>query len=189
MTLEDGARRFTRLIVMCSTLALPASLVLAQGRAQEGPAPKELAPLAFLLGEWQGGGGVPGQASGGTTFASALQGRVIFRDNWAVTPATGKSPASRHDDWMIVYVDDGGTVRADYWDNEGHVIRYAVVAEGPGRVTLVSDAAPAAPRYRLSYRAAANGVVKGTFEVAPPGRPEAFAQYLAWQMEKARKVK
>jgi hypothetical protein len=33
--------------------------------------PKELAPLEFLIGAWDGGGsGTPGQESGGTSFAA-----------------------------------------------------------------------------------------------------------------------
>jgi hypothetical protein len=47
--------------------------------------PKELEPLAFLVGTWDGGGsGTPGQGSGGTSFAASLQDRVIVRTNFAV---------------------------------------------------------------------------------------------------------
>jgi hypothetical protein len=147
--------------------------------------PRELAPLGFLLGEWDGGGsGAPGQASGGTSFATSLQDRVIVRTNFAAIAATDKTPASRHDDLMIIYVDERGAVRADYYDNEGHVIRYAVTVSGPGRAVFVSDVPAGAPRYRLAYETAPDGVVKGSFSVAPPGKPDAFTPYLTWDMRR-----
>lgn len=153
--------------------------------ARAASLPKELAPLVFLLGDWDGGGGgTPGQGSGGTSFAAGLQDRVVVRTNFAVTAATDKAAASRHDDLMIVYVDDRGSVRADYYDNEGHVIRYAVTADGQGRVLFTSDPVASAPRYQLTYAAAPGGVVKGVFAIAPPGRPDAFTPYLTWDMHR-----
>lgn len=152
--------------------------------------PKELASLGFLLGGWDGGGsGTPGQGSGGTSFATGLQDRVIVRTNFAVMAATDKTPAARHDDLMIIYVDERGGVRADYYDNEGHVIRYAVTAPGPGRAVFVSEVAAAAPRYRLTYDTAPDGVVKGSFSVAPPGKPDAFTPYLTWDMRRTDRAR
>jgi hypothetical protein len=150
--------------------------------------PKELAPLGFLLGEWDGGGsGTPGQGSGGTSFATGLQERVIVRTNVAIVAATDKTAASRHDDLMIIYVDDQRVVRADYYDNEGHVIRYLVETPADGRAVLTSEASAAGPRYRLIYEAAAGGTVKGAFLLAPPGKPDAFSPYLTWEMRRAPK--
>jgi hypothetical protein len=56
-----------------------AALLLLQGTAPAPPAaPKALEPLSFLLGDWQAqGGGKPGEASGGFSFAPQLQERVI----------------------------------------------------------------------------------------------------------------
>jgi hypothetical protein len=148
--------------------------------------PKELAPLGFLLGEWDGGGsGTPGQGSGGTSFATGLQERVIVRTNFAIVAATDKTPASRHDDLMIIYVDDQRVVRADYYDNEGHVIRYLVETPADGRAVFTSEASAAGPRYRLTYEPAAGGSVKGAFLLAPPGKPDAFTPYLTWEMRRA----
>ncbi len=153
--------------------------------ARAASLPKELAPLSFLLGDWEGGGGgTPGSSNGGTSFVPGLQDRVIIRTNFAVTAATGKTPASRHDDLMIVHVDGHGVVRADYYDSEGHVIRYTVVATGSGQVVFTSGAEPATPRYRLTYQAASSGIVTGTFSIAPPGTPDAFAPYLTWEMRR-----
>jgi ubiquinone/menaquinone biosynthesis C-methylase UbiE len=142
---------------------------------------KGLDALRFLIGEWQAeGGGTPGAAGGGFAFASALQGRSVLRTSFASYPATAAKAASRHDDIMVFYATDAGDLRADYYDSEGHVIRYSGSAPAAGELTLVSEAAPGLPRFRLSYRLGASGVLEGRFEIAPPGKPDAFGPYLAW---------
>jgi hypothetical protein len=148
-----------------------------------GPAPLE--PLAFLLGTWgASGSGQPGTAAGTATFAGSLQDRVIIRTSFAEYPATKTTPASRHDDMMIVYATDRAGIRADYYDNEGHVIRYGVTVAGVGEAIFLSDIVSGEPRYRLTYKLGPNGLLSGTFAVAPPGKPEAFEQYLAWESRK-----
>lgn len=147
--------------------------------------PPALGPLEFLLGDWDGGGGgTPGRSQGGTSFAPSLQDRVLIRTNFAVTAATGPAPASRHDDLMIIYADEGGAVRADYYDNEGHVIRYTVTTPRPGQAVFTSDATTTGPQYRLTYSAGPSGIVSGAFAVAPPGKPGAFTPYLTWEMKR-----
>ena len=146
--------------------------------------PPSLASLEFLVGDWEGGGGTPGQSQGGTSFAPGLQDRVLIRTNFAVTAASGTTPASRHDDLMIVYVDERGAVRADYYDNEGHVIRYTVTIPRPGTAVFTSDATAAGPQYRLSYDAGQAGILSGTFAIAAPGKPGVFAPYLTWEMKR-----
>lgn len=158
------------------------ALGLLVGTAR-GESPATLAPFQFLLGQWEGIGD-QGGATGGFTFAPGVQDRVIVRTNYSNTPASGGHPASRHDDLMVIYL-DAGIVKADYFDNEGHVIRYVAEAR-PGVVVFVSETKPAEPRYRLSYRQESVTTLKGTFEVAPPGTPDAFASYLSWA---ARKIK
>ena len=147
--------------------------------------PKQLEPLAFLLGEWTAvKGGSPGGALGSAVFSLDLQGRVMIRKSYAEYPATDKAPASRHDDLMIIYAGDNGAIGADYYDNEGHVIRYSVAVNAPGDVTFTSAIVPGTPRFRLSYGLGVNGILKGEFAIAPPGSPEAFAPYLAWESRK-----
>jgi phage-related tail fiber protein len=132
---------------------------------------------------WQGIGDQAG-ATGGFTFSATVQDRVIVRTNYSNTPATAGSPASRHDDLMVIYV-EGDAVKADYFDNEGHVIRY-LVQPRPGGVVFVSEIRPGEPRYRLTYTRADDATITGGFEVAPPGRPDEFAAYLSWRARKIR---
>ncbi len=159
--------------------------VLSAGVAEAG-APPQLEPFAFLIGEWTASGaGSPGAGTGVATFSRSLQDRVILRTSYAEYPASGTRPASRHDDLLVAYVAASGTVRADYYDSEGHVIRYAVSSPAPGEAVFLSDVVKGEPRYRLRYTLGPKGSLEGEFAIAPPGKPEAFAPYLRWESRKA----
>ena len=80
---------------------------------------------------------------------------------------------------LIIYAWPGDHTRAIYFDNEGHVINYAVAFRaGLDEISLVSDLLPAAPRFRLAYTGIEPDRVTIRFEIAPPGQPEAFSVYL-----------
>jgi hypothetical protein len=157
-------------------------LVLASIVAARAEPPASLVPLRFLLGDWEA---IPDSsgATGGFSFSPGVQDHVIVRTNYSISPAVDGKPASRHDDLMVIF-EEAGTVRADYFDNEGHVIRY-VAQPKAASVVFVSEIKPSEPRYRLTYDLA-DGVLNGRFEVAAPGKPEAFIQYLAWKARKRR---
>jgi len=166
-----------------STLVLGLILAAASVHAE---VPQQLEPLTFLIGEWEAAGrGQPGQGTGTATFARGLQDRVVIRTSYAEYPASKTVPASRHDDLMIIYAGEGNSIRADYYDNEGHVIHYTVTVAVPGEASFVSDIVNEAPRFRLSYKLGADGLLKGEFSIAPPGKPDAFGPYLAWESRKA----
>ena len=146
------------------TLALCAALAASPGAWDS---------LRFLEGEWIGeGGGEPGQASsGGYTFLPELDGKILVRRNRSAYPATKDHAAFVHEDLMVVYPGAAGKApHAIYWDNEGHVIRYEITADGKSAVFL-SEPDPAAPRYRLTYTSTGAGKVSIKFEIAPPGQP------------------
>ena len=170
-------RRFAR------ALAPLCLMFIASNDPTRAETPPPLAPFQFLLGEWEGIGNEAG-ATGGFTFAPSVQDRVIVRTNYSNTPAKGGNAASRHDDLMVIYV-DAGVVKADYFDSDGHVIRYAAESRLDA-VIFVSETQPQEPRYRLTYTRNSATAVTGTFEVAPPGQPNVFSPYLSWT---ARKVK
>ncbi len=156
--------------------ALVLVLTVASAMAQESKA-GPFASMHFLIGEWRGeGGGQPGQAStGGTTFEYDLQKRVVVRKNFAEYAATKERPASRHDDLMVIY-EERGALKATYWDNEGHVIRYAVSSPSVGEVVFVSEPGPG-PKFRLTYKKVSDTEHALTFEIAAPGT-EKFEKYI-----------
>lgn len=139
----------------------------------------QLEALRFLLGDWEAIG-EPEEATGGFRFVPQLQSRVIVRTNYAEYPATTDRPAYRHDDLMIIYFDQAQGIRADYYDSEGHIIRYAGQASPPNQVVFTSEPTPAGPGFRLSYRLGENGILAGIFEIDAPNQPCGFAPYLAW---------
>ncbi|MBI1791899.1 MAG: hypothetical protein HYR60_30600 [Acidobacteria bacterium] len=136
-------------------------------------------PLRFLIGDWAGAGtGQPGEGTGSFSFRLDLDRKILVRKNRASYPATPQRPAFSHEDLMVVYPEPAGDkLRAIYFDNEGHVIHYAV-ASSADSVEFLSDPAPAGPRFRLSYRRTGPGKLALKFEIAPPGKPEAFSSYI-----------
>lgn len=136
--------------------------------------------LRFLVGRWTAeGGGAPGQGSGGFSFEPDLQGRVMVRKSHTEYPATKDRPAFAHDDLMIIFRDPDeraeGAVRALYFDNEGHVIRYNVNMFGD-RVVFATDPGEPAPHYRLTYERTGSDGLRVRFEIAPPGK--GFSTYV-----------
>lgn len=132
-------------------------------------------PLQFLVGTWVGeGDGQPGHGSGSFTFAPDLQGRILVRRNFAEYPAAAGKPAFRHEDLMIVHREAGSkSYKAVYYDNEGHVIHYAV-RPVEGGVVMIS--AGEGVRYRLTYTRQTGERILTKFEIAPPGKD--FATYV-----------
>ncbi len=134
-------------------------------------------PLQFLVGHWTGeGGGTPGPAAGSFSFTPDVQGKVLLRKSFAEYPPANGKPASRHDDLTVVYRDETSRqFRAIYFDNEDHVIQYAVIPAADG-VVFVTQGDSTTARYRLTYTSAGTGRLKLKFEIAPPGKD--FATYI-----------
>jgi hypothetical protein len=156
-------------------------LGLASLVAQQSKIAPAWEPLGFLIGEWVGeGGGAPGQGRGGFSFLPDQDGRILIRKNHADYPATQDKPAYSHTDLTIVYQEPGETkLRAIYFDDEGHTIHYTVEPSADGKsVQFLSDAAAPGPRYRLTYRKTGDDRIALRFEIAPPGKPEAFSIYI-----------
>ena len=136
--------------------------------------------LRYLIGNWTGeGNGSPGQGTGSFSFEPDLQGKILVRKNRAEYPATKDRQAFTHDDLMIVFREpeenSEGALRAIYFDNEGHVIRYSVAMFGD-RVVFTSEPARTAPQYRFTYERHTADEVKIKFEIAPPGK--GFSTYI-----------
>jgi hypothetical protein len=137
-------------------------------------------PLTALVGEWTGGGeGKPGQGPGSMSVTWDLNRQVMINKGHSEYPATKDRPATVHDSLMIIFKDPSAEkLRATYFDSEGHVIQYAVqTSEAPATIRFVSDALPSTPRFRLTYAGTENDLAV-KFEIAPPGKPDAFTTYV-----------
>ena len=160
--------------------------LMGAGQAQQNTAP-DWSKWQFLIGSWNAAGrGDPGEGAGGFSFAFDLQKRVIVRKSHTDYPAAANRPAFAHDDLMIIYPAGAQPeFKADYYDNEGHVIHYAIEFSNDGRTcTLVSDITAAQPRFRLTYTQIKAGQVAIKFEIAPPNDPEKFKVYVEGTAQK-----
>ena len=149
--------------------------------AQQTKAPDVWAPYKFLVGNWTAEGhGEPGEGKGAFSFQLELQGKILVRKNHLSFPATQQRPAFTHEDLLVVYRDADKTPnQAIYFDSEGFVIHYTATFSEDGKVlTFLSNAMPNAPRQRLTYVRNGDGTIKVKFELAPPGKPEAFVTHV-----------
>ncbi len=166
---------------------IPVFLLLACAFAQELPKDKWVEWQPFL-GTWEGaGGGGPGQGSGSFTFTPELQGAIMVRHNYSQYPASKDRAAYRHDDLVVIYRDGAGKTRADYWDNEEHVIHYLVNFTDANTFVMSSDPAQPGPRYRLTYAKTGDNDLKIVFEIAPPNAPDQFKKYIEATAKRTKK--
>jgi hypothetical protein len=167
-----------RLLVVL--MLVPFSFLQAQQ-----PQPKDnWRDFDFLFGEWTWiGGGQPGQGRGVSTFRPELDGTVLVRKTHLDYVATKDRPAFSHDDLIYVYRDPAdNSLRAIFFDDEGHVIRYGVtVAPGGNSIEFLSDAAPAGTRCRMTYTKTGADSVTEKFAIAPPGKPNDFTAYVEFK--------
>jgi hypothetical protein len=166
-------------------------LLLAFSTAQpQSPRSTPWKDFDFLIGEWTwSGGGQPGQAKGTSTFEPVLNGTVLLRKVHLDYPASKDRAAFSHDDLLYVYHDPADdSLHAIFFDNENHVIRYAVsFPAGGDSIQFLSDAAPSGTRARMTYTRAGVDSVTEKFELAPPGKPDQFATYVEFVAKKVGK--
>jgi hypothetical protein len=89
--------------------------------------------------------------TGGFTFSLHVLGKVIVRINPADNPATTEQSAFRHEDLMVIYVNDAQDLRAVFFDSEGRVIQYSVQISSPGEVAFISFPTTAVPGFQLAF--------------------------------------
>ena len=145
--------------------------------------------LRSLVGHWTAAGaGAPGQGAGDFTFEPGLQGTILVRKSHTEYPATKDRQASVHDDLLIVFRDPDerseGALRAIYFDNEGHVIRYGVSMFGD-RIIFATDPAEHGMHYRLTYERDGGDTLRVQFEVAQPGKT--FTTYVTGTAKRSLK--
>src|SRR5208282_2538393 len=170
--------------IMLVALTLLSSLSL---HAQPNKPANGWKDFDFLFGEWTWvGGGKPGQGQGISTFQPELDGTVLVRKTHLDYPATKERAAFGHDDLIYVYHDpQDKSLRAIFFDGEGHVIRYAVTVASDGNsIEFLSEAAPGGTRCRMTYARTGADSVTEKFEIAPPGKPNDFATYVEFMAKR-----
>jgi len=167
--------------IILASVAIIAGLVMPAA-SQEGQKADPWADYQFLIGQWVNEN-LSEQGAGSSEFNMELQGKIMVRKNHAETPATEDRPATVHDDLMIMYLSGDGQLKANYYDNEGHVIDYtATLSQDKNTLSFVSTASPETPQFRLSYVKSEAGKLAGSFEIAPPGKAGSFSPYLKWTL-------
>jgi hypothetical protein len=159
-----------RAIIAGSLSLLLATPVMAQTALK--PA---LAPLAFLMGNWDSGEGkvaeTGGTSKGGSAFTAESDGAAILRrDHTELFDKAGK-PAGGFHQTMLIYPDGGG-LHADYVDGEGHAIHYTGATVTAGKSVTFTSAAGQGPVFRLTYELQAPDVLTVRFGMTPPGASE-----------------
>jgi len=139
--------------------------------------------LSFLEGTWTAstqGGSAGASSSGSYTFQKELGNHILVRHT--VDSAGCKGPATydcEHHDLLYIYQETGDrSLKAIYFDNEGHVIHYGVSILGPATVILISEAFAHGPQFRLVYELKGT-TMTGKFEMRMPGQNE-WKPYLEW---------
>lgn len=133
----------------------------------------------WLAGKWSSsGGGTPGQGAGWVSFEFDLDKHILVRKNHVDYPAAKERPAFAHDDLLVTYREQGSErFLADYWDNEGHLIRYTAGVMADGTIQFVSAQQPGQPAFRITYIKASTDEIRIRFEIAPPDKPGEFKVY------------
>jgi hypothetical protein len=158
--------------------------------AQQVPSPPDWDAWQFILGDWlgEGGGYLPAEGSGNFSFYLDLQDSIIVRKNHSDIPATNDHSAYSHDDLMIIYQEPGKSVRAIYFDNEGHIINYTVTfSKEQNSLIFLSDINASEPRFRITYIKDQNDTLTVIFERAPQKNPEVFSLCLEGVAQKKDK--
>lgn len=132
---------------------------------------RQLAPLSFILGDWNGSGKIEngGTAKGVSSIHPVLGGAgILRRDRTDLFAADGKSIGG-YDQMMLIYP-EAGTLHADFLDGQ-HVIHYVRVEMIPNQtVTFATAEGTGAPVFHLTYSKTDANTVHIKFEMAPPGQ-------------------
>ncbi len=166
-------------------IALMLPLLLALPLAGQSATPSAADPwqaLAFLNGTWEAktAGSTNVAAIGTYTFKPELGNHILGRHS--TTNAGCKGPANfdcDHGDLLYVYQDaPGQPLKAIYFDNEGHVIHYAVSTPDATTAMFLSEGTQPGPQFRLLYELKGT-TMQGKFQMRMPGQSD-WKSYLEW---------
>jgi hypothetical protein len=124
--------------------------------------------LSWLTGEWKGdGNGQPGKGGGTFSFDFDLEKNILVRKSHSEYTSNDSKAPKVHEDLMIIYPGpDEGQLKADYFDNEGHIINYLVTGSDKA-ITFISEKQANAPIFRLTYTLLDQSTVNVKFEMSP----------------------
>jgi hypothetical protein len=133
--------------------------------------------VAFLVGHWTSEDGKvadTGETSkGSSTITVESDGWALLRRDHTDTFDARGARTGGFDQTMLVYV-EGGALKADYVDGEGHAIHYAKADIVPGKSLTLTGAPLGGPTFRLTYELGAPGTLAVSFGMVPPDGKGAF---------------
>ncbi len=131
--------------------------------------------LKFLQGTWdaKGVGNGGGAATGTYTLGLELGGHILARHS--TSPSSCKGAVTfdcEHGDLLCIYKEERDqSLRAIYFDSEGHVSRYDVSTPNAHTVVSLSESSRPGPQFRLMYELE-NSVMSGKFQMHMPGQAD-----------------
>lgn len=137
-----------------------------------------LAPLGFLVGNWDSGEGkvadTGGTSKGGSIFTVESDGAAILRrDHTELFDKAGK-PAGGFHQTMLIYA-EGEKLKADYVDGEGHAIHYTGITVTAGKAVTfmgITQADRQGPTFKLTYEMKGPDMLLVNFGMTAPGGSE-----------------
>ena len=154
-------------------LWLGAALLATAASAVASEVPPPLSALDFLIGKWLAVDTGEGPGKGGTSSIHfELGGKVVQRRDHVRLRKGGALDIA-----MTIYP-AGDRLRAEFFDSEGHIIRYrATVLEPEQRVVFTSESDEPGPTFRLTYEKVSKSELNIVFEIAAPGPTQEFKIY------------
>lgn len=148
-----------------------------------------LAPLAFLVGNWDSGKGkvaeTGGTSKGGSAFTVESDGAAILRrDHTELFGKDGK-PAGVFHQTMLIYPDGSG-LHADYVDGEGHAIHYTGATVTAGKSVTFTSAVGQGPEFSLIYELQSQDTLVVSFFMIPPGSSQTFRPVATGTLKRAK---
>ena len=157
---------------------LVCALSAADGRAQQPAAPDAFAPIAFMIGRWEGRSeGQPGQATVRREYTRVLNGRFVRVHNRSEYAAQEKNPKGEiHEDEGFFSFDRARKrLVLRQFHVEGFVNQYVQDGDAsPQKLVFITESIeniPAGWRARETYVVHGPDEFEEIFELAEAGKP------------------
>jgi THAP4-like, heme-binding beta-barrel domain len=186
--LGSRTRRLARAALGLSLVCL---LSVTDGRAQQPTAPDPFAPVAFMIGRWEGSSeGQPGKANVRREYSRALNGRFVRVWNRSEYPVQNKNPKGEiHEDEGFFSFDRARKrLVLRQFHVEGFVNQYVQDSESSSQKLVFTTESieniPAGWRARETYVVHGPDEFEEIFELAEAGSP--FELYSRARLKRVR---